>query len=175
VSGKVIDRDRGYKTLQACLAVLKQQNPSVVVGVLGPKATAVHKNSDKGETVAQIAASHELGIGVPERSFLRRTADENRAAYMTAIKNGLRATLQYNMKARKIWNPLKSVALRRVALKVEGDVKKRIADGITPPNARSTIRKKGSSKPLIDSGQLRASITSAVRSGDSDEGGEGTP
>lgn len=40
----------------------------------------------------------------------------------------------------------------------------------TPPNAASTIRMKGSSNPLIDSGELRASVTYQITGGTPSEG-----
>jgi hypothetical protein len=49
-------------------------------------------------------------------------------------------------------------AMARIALAFEGSVKQRIARGIAPPLSPVTIEAKGSSKPLIDRGQLRAAI-----------------
>jgi hypothetical protein len=46
-----------------------------------------------------------------------------------------------------------------------GVIKQRIANGIAPPNSPYTIARKGSSKPLIDTGQLRNSITYQVEIG----------
>ena len=43
-----------------------------------------------------------------------------------------------------------------------------ISAGIDPPNAESTIAKKGSSTPLVDNGTLRQSIT-YVLEGDGDD------
>jgi phage gpG-like protein len=53
-------------------------------------------------------------------------------------------------------------ALALVGQMMESDMRSAIAAGIPPPNAARTIAAKGSSKPLVDSGQLRASISSAV-------------
>jgi hypothetical protein len=41
-------------------------------------------------------------------------------------------------------------------------MQQRIADRIDPPNAASTIKRKGSSVPLIDEGILRTSILGQV-------------
>ena len=41
-------------------------------------------------------------------------------------------------------------------------IKERMAQGIKPSNSKITIERKGSSTPLIDSGQLRNSITYRV-------------
>jgi phage gpG-like protein len=50
----------------------------------------------------------------------------------------------------------------KVANKAVASVKKYMRDLRDPPNAESTIKKKKSSNPLIDSGQLRSSITYKV-------------
>lgn len=47
----------------------------------------------------------------------------------------------------------------------EGSVKQAITDMTTPPNARSTVAKKSSDHPLIDTGNLRQSIRYVVDSG----------
>jgi hypothetical protein len=44
-----------------------------------------------------------------------------------------------------------------------GQIQERIASGIAPANAPSTVAKKGSSTPLIDTGVLRSSITYQVK------------
>lgn len=54
------------------------------------------------------------------------------------------------------------VALDRFGLWAVGEIQQRIADGIPPPNAQSTVDRKGSSTPLIETGQLRASIKHKV-------------
>lgn len=50
-------------------------------------------------------------------------------------------------------------ALNKVGVVAVGKVQKYMTDLRTPPNAPSTIKKKGSSNPLIDSGALRQSVT----------------
>ena len=45
---------------------------------------------------------------------------------------------------------------------MEGAMKLKFTDGTLTPNAPSTIKKKGSSRPLIDTGQLRQSISNKV-------------
>lgn len=51
-----------------------------------------------------------------------------------------------------------------------GEVKKYMTELKTPPNAASTIRKKGSANPLIDSGAMRASVTYKVSGDEQSEG-----
>jgi hypothetical protein len=51
------------------------------------------------------------------------------------------------------------VALDRLGAKVAALLQNRISAGIDPPNSAATIARKGSSKPLVDTGQLKAAIT----------------
>jgi hypothetical protein len=54
-------------------------------------------------------------------------------------------------------------ALKRLGIFAEGRVKLKITKGPFVPNAPFTIRKKGSDKPLIDTGRMRGSIISKVK------------
>ncbi|MDF7681191.1 hypothetical protein PT300_11600 [Enterobacteriaceae bacterium ESL0689] len=47
--------------------------------------------------------------------------------------------------------------------KLAGEVKRKIQSGIAPPLDPKTIARKGSSRPLIDTGNLLQSITYEVR------------
>lgn len=60
--------------------------------------------------------------------------------------------------------------LEAVGLVAAGAVKQYMTDLKTPPNAASTIKKKGSANPLIDTGALRASVTHSVSSEHLEEG-----
>ncbi len=66
-------------------------------------------------------------------------------------------------KLEKIANLRVERALRKAAAHLEGKVKEKITEGIPPPLRETTIARKGSSKPLIDTGTLRASITHKVK------------
>ena len=68
------------------------------------------------------------------------------------------AQLRDGIKSRQAVDDL----LEGVGLVAAGKVKEYITELKDPPNARSTIRKKGSDNPLIDTGAFRASVTSKV-------------
>lgn len=53
--------------------------------------------------------------------------------------------------------------LETVGVVAAGAVKVYMTELKTPPNAKSTIRKKGSDNPLIDTGAMRASVTHKVQ------------
>lgn len=129
----------------------------VFVGVLGPNAAASHD----AVTNVDVATWNEFGVEidgeehVPERSFLRATID---------IKNA-EITKRLGAELGKAYAGKQSThnAFDRTGLAVVGMVQQRIADGIPPGNADATIEKKGSNKPLIDTGQLRSSISHQVK------------
>ena len=54
-------------------------------------------------------------------------------------------------------------ALEQFGAWSKGEIQARIARGVPPPNAASTVKRKGSSTPLIDTGILRSSIDYEVR------------
>lgn len=119
----------------------------------------LEKGSQKAEgspdvTVADVATFNEFGLGVPERSFIRAWYDEQ----LEENKRKFRA-LQAQVLRGEI---SQAVAFKRLGLVFVGDIQRRISAGILPQNAESTKKQKGSSVPLINTGQLRSSITSEV-------------
>ncbi|MFK5708608.1 hypothetical protein [Lysinibacillus boronitolerans] len=112
---------------------------------------------------AMIAAVHEFGITIrkergsiviPERSFLRSTFDERNGEWAKFVKKQLPKLLDGQMNARTI--------CERLGAKMVGDIQKKLTQLDDPPNAPSTIAKKGSSNPLIDNGILRRRVTYKV-------------
>ncbi|MCY1185956.1 hypothetical protein D9M73_267810 [compost metagenome] len=57
------------------------------------------------------------------------------------------------------------ILLEQMGNLAEGHVKQEITDLKDPPNAKSTIAKKGSDNPLIDSGHMRQSIRYVIDDG----------
>lgn len=122
----------------------------VTAGILEREGSAAHPDA-KGLTIAALAEIHEFGLGVPERSFIRAWFDQHQPEIVAVLKGRLaeaaRGRISYDD------------AINQFALWVQGSIQRRIRDGIPPPLAPETIRRKGSSVPLIDTGVLRSSIT----------------
>lgn len=143
-------KDRGAKRVVAEIG--KAHKHPVRVGVIGDDADEEY--DDTGVTVAMVGEWAEFGIGQPQRSWLRAWIDEN--------KNEIRkvaTVLQRNVIKGRMTERQANAALGEWAA---AKIRDRIAKGIAPPNAESTIAKKGSSTPLINFGQFRSSITSQV-------------
>lgn len=147
----LIDRDLGMKAIMR--AIRKAGDVVVDVGLIEPKGTQAHPDA-VGRTVAQLGATHEFGVGVPERSFIRATVDSN--------KGKIERTLAESAGRIAARVPVQ-VALGKVGKDVERMIDKRIESNIPPPLSPITIAKKGHDLALVDSGTLRASVDSKVR------------
>ena len=135
---------------------------SVKVGILGQKASAKHTDGQGGtgnKTNSEIGFKHEFGSRsekIPKRSFLREPL---RFHLQEEVNKGAKKIMAC-FEARDI---KKAYALLGIA--AEAVIQKAFASrgfGLWKPNAPLTIAKKGSDSPLIDTGQLRKSVTSAV-------------
>lgn len=105
-------------------------------------------------TVAQLARVHEFGapsVGIPERPFMRQSLQNNRPKYLRLNRQNLRQMVAGDMSAEQ--------ALGQLGAMAQGDIQREIVNGEFAPLKPETIRRKGSSKPLIDSGQMRQSVT----------------
>lgn len=146
---KRIDTDRGYKKLVDRLK--KIGKAEVTVGIHADEGGAGYPN---GTTVLDVGIFNEFGTSrIPPRSFIRAWFDEAQEEGHRKLKE-LVAKVPQGESVDK--------ALEKFGLWAVGQVQARIASNIPPPNAPSTVAKKGSSTTLIDTGQLRSSITYKV-------------
>lgn len=142
------------KGLQQAQAALKKEIDKLrtpyytLVGI--HESAGVEPNSG-GMTVATLGAIQHFGNDViPERRWLDTGAESGTKEYLDVIREGVEDGLD----SKQI--------MARVGLEAEGAIKQYITDLDTPPNKPSTIKRKGSSNPLIDTGNMRASVTSTV-------------
>lgn len=157
MTAKVTDTDRGAKAMLERIRALAASKRRVRVGILSDSPKKARQGGAGKLSLLEVAILHEFGApaaGIPQRSFIRATIDE-RAADI--------AKLQLALAKRVAGGEItEEQALGQLGAKVAAWIKTRIASGIAPANAASTIAKKGSSKPLVDTGQLRSSITHVV-------------
>lgn len=126
------------------------KDKEVFVGFQSGEAT-----DDRGVDMAQIAMWNELGTSTsPSRPFLRMSVDEN-ASDINAMCGKQLKTIAEGGTAEQC---LKQVGVFGVSL-----VQEKIVSGSYAPNAPSTIKKKGSDKPLIDTGRMRQSVKYVIR------------
>jgi hypothetical protein len=150
MGGTIRDTNRGYAELVR--AVFDMGKPKVHVGII-EGAAGVEPSG--GATILDIATWAEFGTATePARSFIRAWFDEDEANLREVLAGLMRRVLSREL--------TKEQALEQLGQLAVGRVQGRIAAGIDPPNAPSTIAKKGSSTPLIYMGVLRSSVTYKV-------------
>ena len=139
------------------LAVSKK--PHVKIGVLEGKAEQEKKTDDGSEsklTLVEVATFHEFGtVHTPERSFLRGTIEAKRAEFQNATVSIFKKVSSAQMHWKK--------GLSILGELIQSNVVRRIRDGIEPELDQKTIKAKGSSKQLIDTGQMVQSIRYEVK------------
>ena len=147
------------------------QSTTINVGIL----------SDESEELKMIASVHEFGcdiqvtnkmrgwfgangyplrkettvIRIPERSFLRSGYDENIQDIANEIEQQLPNVFLNDV------DP--AMFMDHIGMKFAGMIKKKIRDIKSPANSDMTIERKGSSNPLVDSGNLLSSVRHEVK------------
>lgn len=98
-----------------------------------------------------IAMWNELGTsnGIPSRPFMRDSVDKNQSQIDEACKDALQ-TISKGGTAEQI--------LKQLGNMQKAFVQQTIVSGEFVENAPSTVKKKGSDKPLIDTGGLRKNV-----------------
>lgn len=100
-------------------------------------------------------AGKNNNVTIPERSFIRSTYNREYK------KVGKRFDQIFVSISKGNYNIIPRLKL--IGLEQERETKKTITDMRTPKNAESTIAKKGSSHPLIDTGEMRSKISHEVK------------
>ena len=163
-------KDRGYKRIIGELESF--DGAYTKVGLMGTESPP-----DTEFTYPQIGAVHEYGaripvtdamrgwfaaqgyplspstteIVIPERSFVRAGVDENRRAIEAQIDELHDAVLQQRMTARQ--------AIQQLGEWGATIIRNKATRGPFTPNSGMTVARKGSSRPLRDTGRMVQTIT----------------
>ena len=128
---------------------------------LNSKKIAVGLFAKVGDEVLTKAIANEFGARtgkngntiIPERSFIRSTYNKNVKKVARRFRQIVESISDSNVDGK----------LKLIGLEQEAAIKQTITDLRSPPNAPSTIKAKGSSNPLIDTGEMRSKISSKLR------------
>lgn len=111
---------------------------------------AVSGNDGRRADLVDIALWNELGtVNIPSRPFMRDSVDKHRTGIEHVMMEQEKA-LQEGAAAKEI--------LETVGLFMKDLIQTEIEQGNFAANAPATIRRKGSDKPLIDTGTLKNSV-----------------
>ena len=128
---------------------LKQSN------IKGLKAGFIKESKySNGISVPKVAYIHNYGLGVPTRPFFNKAIINNAKKWDSFLENTLK---QNNVNFSNILEKLGNI--------IVGDIQTSITELKDPPNKESTIKKKKSSNPLIDTGLMRKSVSYQVLKG----------
>lgn len=150
VNFRIVENTNGAGIKQL-MKQLKKANKIVKVGL--PDSP----HDDSKLTVAEIGMIHEYGApgaGIPERPFLARSIREKDSDLVRLNRVNLQKILNNHLTFDQ--------ALNQLGIMAQGIVQEYIANGEFEPLKPKTIERKGSSKPLIDTGQMRQSVTYVV-------------
>jgi len=145
---KVVDKDKGWKRIQ--IDVKSLNGRSVKVGIIGNQQV-------DGVSVVDYAMYNEFGTSrIPARPFMSKTAELHTKDIIQFAEH-----LSGRLIDGKI-GPTK--ALQNIGEQYQKYIKQTIRDAKSwaAPNADSTIERKGSSSPLIDTGRMINSVSYEV-------------
>jgi hypothetical protein len=167
------DKDKGWAAMLKRLRDIRGGRVKVGVLASSPKGGKSHagkstkdaltQGGSSGVTVAQLAAILEFGTEdghIPARPAMQTTFDRMHPELVAMGKKLIGAVLDGKMDVRK--------ALGILGAHLANGVKRTITTGagVPPPNAPSTIKKKGSSKPWVDTARVLNAFSWEVQVGD---------
>lgn len=151
----MIIRDTNLSGLRGLIDTLRNMNREKVMVGVPASSNTMH---DGEINMATLAAVHEFGApsrGIPERSFLRSAIIEGADKIADETAKGLRFYMQQGKEVDLVF-------YNRMGMFAANLVKAKMVNGPFTPLKDRTIERKGSSKPLIDTGALRQAITWVV-------------
>jgi len=154
----VVDRDLGLKKILIDLKELAKAE--LFVGIqAGTKTTVDYvrgRKQEAGINVAAYAAANEFGTDrIDARPFMRTSFDENLNLLEPFISHQYGQIIDGDLDIK--------TGLGRIGQLLQDNVKVKIRQILIPELSPITIAKKKSKKPLIDFGQMIASVRYVIR------------
>lgn len=94
------------------------------------------------------------GGPIPERPFMRNAVRGSQGKWRDALKTSAAKILRGDTNTH--------VVMLKLGIQAVGDIQKEITSLASPPNSPVTIALKGSSNPLIDTGEMRGATNFMV-------------
>lgn len=156
---KTIVKDNGFKKAMGEIAKLSR-HPYLLIGIQSD--AGVHPDSDF--TYANIGATHEFGtkragagnrVFIPARPWLNPTMTEGKKDFEVFQDKLANQMLNGKLTLEDLMD--------RLGLKIQSAMRAKVSSNIAPPNTIMTIKRKGSTRTLIDTGLLRSKISYLMR------------
>lgn len=142
MSVKIKELDLGWKEIQH--NIIQASSKVAVVGIIG------------GGEELEKAVANEFGTDkIPERPFMRQTFDKVAPEIQKKKKEGMNQMIFDGVKPSKV--------LSRIGNFYRQEIRNAIANKEFKPNSASTIKRKGSETPLLDTGKMQQSLQVEIR------------
>jgi hypothetical protein len=128
--------------------------PDKISGPLRVKVGFPAGKTDSDVVARAIWNHYGTSRGIPSRPFLLNAMRKNKKKYRTAMKTSAAKILRGETSTGTV--------VRKLGILAQGDIQDEITNLRSPANARATIKAKGSSNPLIDTGEMRQAVTYKV-------------
>lgn len=150
----IFTRFFGERKLKAALkkeiARLEEMSKNVLVGY--PEKSGAY---DDGTSIVSVAAAHEFGTDtIPKRPTLRAGVDSARNDISEFIADQAELVISGDASPESVMDGVGAIA--------QASVQQGIVDLKAPPNEAATIKRKGSSNPLVDTGEMKGAVTFIV-------------
>ncbi len=148
-----------FKTRDLGKAKIERELKSArkLVALVGIPSDAKRHEDNPNIGLAEIAFIMEKGSvvnNIPARPFMQQTRERNEKRVLGLSKKLLKNLSNGSTTAMD--------AIKKLGVTYEGAMKRIFIEGSFAPNAPATVRRKKSSRPLIDTGLLRQSIKHKV-------------
>jgi hypothetical protein len=143
---------KGGEKFKAAMAVLAKKLNAKQTLRVGFLENATYPN---GTPVALIAMIQDFGApsrGIPPRPFFRNMVWKNEGSWPPALSKVLKST-NYDV----------DKSLRLMGELIAGQLRQSIIETNSPPLSPRTVARKGSSKPLVDTGHMLQSVDYDVK------------
>lgn len=111
--------------------------------------------NEEGTSLAEIAAYNELGTStIPARPFMKQSFENHEKELQSACDEVNKVLSE---------GGTTEMALEELGVFSKGLIQEEIVSGNFAPNSPATIAAKGSSTPLIDTGQMRQSVNYVIK------------
>lgn len=149
------------------LQVKRKKHIKLPTSIKGPRQVKVGFPAGKADSfVIQKAVWNEFGTRggasgggwggpIPERPFFRNAMRGNRSSYVSTLRSQAAKILRGEV--------VLDIVMRKLGEKAKSDIQDEIQALKSPPNSPVTIALKGSSNPLIDTGDMRQAVTYEVK------------
>lgn len=143
---KVTDKNFNLEKIKKTLLALKKKE--LQVGIFEDSGV----NPDTGGRIVDYAIANEYGTSkIPERPFMRSTADEEAKKWSALMDKIVEDVTKGDFEFER--------KIGLVGEQMVSDIKEKISSNVPPPLKPATVKRKGSSRTLIDTGNMRNSIT----------------